>query len=64
MQRRPHGFNLTIERNEQPAAARADIGRIALEDAQVALLIEKAENAAAGKRKHRCPTLHLGNIDT
>jgi hypothetical protein len=63
-QRQLHSFNLTVKRNEQPLTARADFGRIAFEDAQIALLIEKAKHAAAGKHKHRCTTLHFGNVET
>jgi hypothetical protein len=33
MQRRLYGFNLTIKRNEYAAPVRADIRRLALEDA-------------------------------
>src|SRR3981081_409749 len=57
-------FTLPAKRNEQPLTARADFGRIAFEDAQIALLIEKAKHAAAGKHKHRCTTLHFGNVET
>lgn len=51
VQWRPHGLNLAVKRNEQPAPVGADIGGGALEDAQVALLIEQAENAAADQPK-------------
>jgi hypothetical protein len=33
MQRRLYGFDLTVKRNEEAAPVRADIRRIALEDA-------------------------------
>jgi hypothetical protein len=59
-----HGFDLTVERNEQALPTRADFSRIPFEDAQIALLIEEAENTAAGKREHRRPTLHSGNVET
>src|ERR1700730_7989557 len=48
-QRRLHICNLDVKRNDKPLTARADFGRIAFEDAQIALLIEKAKHAAAGK---------------
>ena len=62
MERRPHGCDFPIERNEQPAPACADIGSRALEDAKIALLPDKPENATTCEPEHRKPALCLGDV--
>ena len=62
MERRPHGCDFPIERNEQPAPACADIGSRALEDAKILLPLDKPENATASEPEHRKPALCLGDV--
>ena len=63
MERRPHSYDFPIERNEQPAPTCAYIGTRALEDAKIALLLDKPENATASEPEHRKPALRLGYVN-
>src|SRR5258707_1025594 len=49
-------------RAQLPAPACADIGSRALEDAKIALLPDKPENATACEPEHRKPALCLGDV--
>jgi hypothetical protein len=62
VERRLHSCDFPIERNEQPAPACADIGSRALEDAKIALLPDKPENATACEPEHRKPALRPGYV--
>jgi len=62
VERRPHSCDFPIERNEQPAPTCAYIGSRALEDAKIALLPDKPENATASEPEHRKAALRLGYI--
>jgi hypothetical protein len=64
MQRRPHGFYLAVERNQQSPSPRMDLSSVAPKDTKVTLLIDAAENATACKPKQRLRALHLGYVDT
>src|SRR4030088_2486920 len=64
VERRPHGCDFAIERNEQPAPACADIGSRALEDAKIALAPDMPENATACEPEHQNPALSLGDEKT
>ncbi|MEA3160624.1 MAG: hypothetical protein QOD95_2172, partial [Gammaproteobacteria bacterium] len=64
MERRPHGGDFPVERNEQPAPACAYVGRRALQDTKVPRSLDEPENATASEPEHRKPALGPGDVKT
>jgi hypothetical protein len=62
VERQLHSCDFPIERNKQPAPVRAYTGSRALEDAKIALLPDKPENATACEPEHRKPALRPGYV--
>jgi len=55
VERRPHGGDFPVERNEQPAPACAYVGGRALQDTKVPRSLDEPENATANEPEHRKP---------
>jgi hypothetical protein len=64
VERRPHGGDFPVERNEQPAPACAYVGGRALQDTKVPRSLDEPENATASEPEHRKPALGPGDIKT